>query len=43
MTVDQTPAASPFHAMLPLLGTSSAFVALIGVGFLMGGFAIMMS
>ncbi len=42
MTVDHTPAANPFHAMLPLLGTSFAFVVLIGVGFILGGFAIMM-
>lgn len=31
----------PSQALYPLLGTSSAFVVLMIVGFLMGGFAIM--
>lgn len=33
----------PSQALYPLLGTSAAFVLLMLVGFLMGGFAIMMA
>lgn len=33
----------PSQALYPLLGTSAAFVLLLIVGFLVGGFAMMMS
>lgn len=31
----------PLQAIYPILGTSSAFIALVGLGFIMGGGALM--